>query len=198
MLINAYCYRKPENICLTFNFKIVKNLKLLLLLTLGMGSMAMFSCSKSNNSSSSGSTSDSVLYSKWIAVVLLQDPVTTPGDTTYEQNISAPAITQAVMDQGAILTYVEFQGVVNYPSDFSIFPSFSVGNINLFAAFGVAATDGLGFRYVIVPGKTATTNVSGSLQTFTVAQIKAMNYATITKLFSDPLQSSGVQFVAPK
>lgn len=176
----------------------MKNLKLLLLVTLGMGSMTMISCSKSNNNSSSGSTSDSVLYSKWIAVVLIQDPVTTPGDTTYEQNISAPSITQTVIDQGAILTYVEFQGVVNYPSDFSIFPSFSVGNINLFASFAVAATDGLGFRYVIVPGKTVTTNVSGSLQTFTVAQIKAMNYATITKLFSNPAQGSGVQFITPK
>ncbi len=163
-----------------------------------MVSLTIVSCSKSNNSSGPTPAADSVLYSKWIAVVLVQDPVTTVGDTTYEQNISAPAITQSVMDQGAILTYVEFKGVVNNASDFSIFPSFSIGNINLFARFGVAATDGLGFRYVIVPGKTATTSVSGSLQTFTVGQIKAMNYATIAKLFSSPSQGSGVQFITPK
>jgi len=171
----------------------VKNLKLFLIVALGMGSMTMVGCSKTSSSSSTPTSTDSVLYSKWVTVVLTYNAA----DSGYEMNISAPSLTQKVIDQGAILTYVEFQGIVNLPSDFGIFPSFSVGNINLFATYAIAATDNLSFRYVIIPGKTATTNASGSLQTFTADQLKAMSYATITKLFKLSDQGSGVQFISP-
>jgi hypothetical protein len=171
----------------------VKNLKLFLIIALAMGSVTMFSCSKSSNNSTASTSADSVLYSKWVTVVLTFNST----DSAYEMNIAAPALTQKVIDQGAILTYVEFQGVVNLPSDFGIFPSFTVGNINLFANYAIASTDNLTFRYVIIPGKTATTNASGTLQTYTADQLKGMSYATITKLFKLSDQGSGVQFISP-
>ena len=171
----------------------MKNLKLCLIVGLAMGSVTLFSCSKSSTSSTPSTSADSVLYSKWVTVVLTFNAA----DSGYEMNIAAPSLTQKVIDQGAILTYVEFQGVVNLPSDFGIFPSFTVGNINLFANYAIASTNNLTFRYVIIPGKTATTNASGSLQTFTADQLRTMSYTTITKLFKISDQGSGVQFINP-
>ena len=174
----------------------MKNLKLLSLLALAGGFVMMTGCSKSSTSSTPVASKDSVFYSAWTPVVLTADP----GDSTFEQNISATQLTQSVLDQGAILTYVEFQGVVNLPSDFSIFPSFSLNNINLFAQFPVASTDGLTFRYVIIPGNKLTTSVSGTPQTFTSNQLKGMNYAEVSKILNLPAQgsSSSSKYVLPQ
>jgi hypothetical protein len=140
----------------------VRKLKIFFLMAFAAGIICSIGtgCSKSNNNNSSSST-DSIQYSAWIPVVMKADP----GDTTFEQNVTAKSITQNVLDKATILTYVEYQGAVNYASDFGVFPTFSVGNINLFAGFNGT---GLSFRYVIIPGKTLVTDYKTIVQKYNI------------------------------
>ena len=157
----------------------MRKLKIFFLVALAIGLVSVIGCSKSNNNNSSPASTDSVLYSAWIPVAMKL----IPNDTNYQQNIVAKSITQAVLDKASIMTYVEYQGAVNLPSDFGVFPTFTVGNINLFAGYDAS---GLSFRYVIIPGKALVTSSSGAVQTYTPAQLKNLDYSTLSKLLNIP------------
>ncbi|HEY4061991.1 MAG TPA: hypothetical protein VGM30_08830 [Puia sp.] len=143
----------------------MRKLKIFFLVAFAIGlvSIGGSGCSKSNNNSTP-SSSDSVLYSPWITLKMTPDA----GDTTFEQNIAVKSLTQSILDKGTIMCYLQYQGQVNYSSDLGVYPTFTLGNINLFT--GLDAT-GLQFRYVIIPGKTAVTD-----------------YKTIIKKYNIPIQ----------
>jgi hypothetical protein len=167
----------------------VKNLKLICVLALAISCLMTVSCSKSNNSSSTPTT-DSVLYSAWIT--LAQTP-TDAGDTIYTQTISASGITQAVIDKGLVLTYIQDPntGTIYNSSDgiVGLYPGFAVGKINL-VSYYVTYT-GFKFRYVIIPGKISTSSTSG---TITTQQIKTMSYQEVSNLLKIPATGSSLKF----
>src|SRR5882762_2315937 len=120
--------------------------------------MAMTSgCSKS---SSTPVAKDSVLYSSWITLKMISqgvdNDVTSPtyGYEIFAEEITAPAITQNVINKGVILTYL--QGVDN-AQDTTILNAeglltefFYKGKIEL-SSVGINYS-GLRFRYVVIPG----------------------------------------------
>ena len=177
------------------------NFSVLIASVLGIG--AMVSCSKSNNSSSSSSPAkDSVLYSNWIPLNLkLQDLNTNP-DSDYRQTIAASALTAAILNKGTVSVYCNETGsggtYVNSAADLGIYPTLTPGNLLLDAYYtnGYQLSTNQYFdsvRYVIIPGSISTTNASGGLQTYTPAQLKQMNYATVSKLFGIPASGSSLK-----
>jgi hypothetical protein len=115
---------------------------------------------KKNYYTTSSST-DSVMYSPWITLQMVKDA----NDSNYQQNIAAKSLTQSIIDKGTILTFLQYQGQVNYASDLGVYPTFTVGNINLFT--GLNAT-GLQFRYVLIPGKTAVTDYKSVIKNYNI------------------------------
>jgi hypothetical protein len=146
----------------------VRKLKFIFLAVTVIGFFSLVSCSKSNNSGSN-SNADTVYYSNWVTL----STTFNSGDSAYEENISAPKITQTVLDQDVLLSYVQFQGLVIGAGDFGVFPAYMVGNINVLSGLGDLTGAGLQFRYVIIPGKVAITAFPGMTQ-------KQINKLTIT------------------
>jgi len=102
-----------------------------------------------------------------------------PTDSNYEQTISAPAITSAILNDGVVLGYGAYLNqsndtVVEQALEFDMFQTFSVGNILLQSGFD---NSGLWYRYVIIPGHVLTT------RGITPVEARSMNYAEIMKTF---------------
>jgi hypothetical protein len=148
-----------------------------------IGFFSLIGCSKSNNNSSSGK--DSIYYSPWMTITMSP---TDAGDTIYEENISAPAVTAKVVSDGAVVGYL---GEPAYPStgdttvesaiDFGLYTSFMAGAVDL-TSFGYlndfsTNNSGLLYRYVVIPGNVLTT------QGLTPKEARSLTYAEITKLF---------------
>lgn len=162
---------------------------------------AIVSCSKnSSNNNNSSSSTDTVLYSNWIPLNLVLTG--NVADSDYEQKINASALTASVLSKGLVLVYANEAGsggtYINYVSDFGIYPTFSTGAIYL-DSYG---TDGYDLsqntivdsvRYVIIPGSISTTSAGGSLQTYTPAQLKQMDYGTLTKTLNIPAHGSSLK-----
>ena len=130
-----------------------------LVMAFAIGLVSIGGCKK--NYYTTSSSADSVMYSSWITLKMVKDQ----GDSNYQQNIAAKSITQSIIDKGTILTYLQYQGQVNYSSDLGVYPTFTVGNINLFT--GLDAT-GLQFRYVVIPGKTAVTDYKTVIKNYNI------------------------------
>jgi hypothetical protein len=158
---------------------------------------ATVSCSKSSNNNSGSNSTDTVLYSNWIPLNMVI--VGTPSDSNYEQKITASALTTSVLNKGLILVYANESGsggqYINYVSDFGIYPTFANQAIYL-DAYGYAgyqlSTNQIvdSVRYVIIPGRISTTSAGGSLQTYTPAQLKQMDYGTLSKVLNIPAHGS--------
>jgi len=127
--------------------------------------MTTTSCSKS---SSTPAAKDSVLYSKWITLKMIDQGVDNdPSSPSYgyeifAQEIPAPAITKSVMDKGVVLTYV--QGVLS--GDTTILNAegllsefFYAGRIELSSV--AIDYSGLKYRYVVIPGTIASNTYRG-------------------------------------
>jgi hypothetical protein len=178
----------------------VKNLKLFFLAALAAGCVSMIGCSKSSNSSTPAAAADSVLYTNWTPLSMAGN-VDASNDTFFTQSVTAQAITQHVLNTGIIIGYV--RGVDNNGDTLIVNAStlmtenFYVGSIYLESdpfQIGTAGVDytGFDFRYVVIPGRIATTGTGNSEQTFTPAQLRAMSYSTITKIFNIPSGGTGV------
>jgi hypothetical protein len=87
-----------------------------------IGLFSLISCSKSNNNTVT--TPDSVFTSPWITLVMDSNSNT---NQDWEEALTAPAITSAILDDGVVLGY----GVI---------------------LDAVANDNGLWYRYVTVPG----------------------------------------------
>jgi hypothetical protein len=150
----------------------------------------MFGCSKSSNSTPANNPDvDTVIYSNWTAFAnMTPDPNV---DSFADETITAAAITQTVLNQDAIFFYVQYQGQVYVAEDFGIFPSYAVGTISVLSEDGNLDGTGVMYRYVIVPGKVATTAFKG----MTKAQLQSLSYKELTSLVSSAKQaaSPGIQ-----
>jgi hypothetical protein len=166
----------------------VRKLKILLLVALVVSLGSIVGCSKSNNNSSNNSNADTVYYSGWVTLATTY----VAADSGYEMNIAAPKITQAILDQGVILSYVNISGTVLTAQDFGFYPDYTVGNINVFSAQGDATGSGIQFRYVIIPGKVAITAFPGMPKD----AISKMSFTDVTKVLSAAAakQSGSSQF----
>ncbi|HTR30172.1 MAG TPA: hypothetical protein VMH27_12935 [Puia sp.] len=146
-----------------------------------IGFFSLTSCTKNNTTTINHP--DSVYTSAWVTLSMQLNNV----DSDYEENISAPAITSAILDKGVILGYGAYLNasndtVVENALEFDMFQTVSVGNILLQAGFD---NSGLWYRYVIVPGSVLTT------KGLTPLQAKSLSYAEATKLFGSAANKVG-------
>lgn len=150
-----------------------------------------------------------VIYSPWF---LTGTGWTATGAAEYGAqflfNRSAPGITQLIMDQGVVLGYIK--GEPNTPTistqvfqlpygvgigfgfvDFYELVLSAPGNIRFLyksdAPWTATELATISFRYVIIPGGVAGGRIAnGSAQSYSHAQLKAMSYEEIIKLFNIP------------
>jgi hypothetical protein len=130
-----------------------------LVVAFAIGLVSIGGCKK--NYYTTSSSADSVMYSSWITLKMTKDAT----DSNYQQNITAKSITQSILDKGTVLTYLQYQGQVNYSSDLGVYPTFTVGNINLFTGQDAS---GLQFRYIVIPGKTAVTDYKTVIKQYNI------------------------------
>jgi hypothetical protein len=89
-----------------------------------------------------------VIYSNWATATFAGS------GTSWTASISAPGITQGILDSGEVKTYFEFGTDVydgnysNIPTGASIYQYLTVGNIHLVATFNATYP----WRYIIIPG----------------------------------------------
>lgn len=141
-----------------------------------------------------------MLYSNWIPMnLVLQQPTS---DSIYEQKLTATALTASVLNKGAVNIYLNYSGShgtqIALPSDAGIYPTFTTGAIYLDAYGGNGALMATNtyfdsVRYVIIPGKVSTTSANGSVQTYTPAQLKQMDYSTLTRVLGIPPSGSSLK-----
>lgn len=184
----------------TFKINVVRKLKIAVLAAMTVSFIAMVSCSKSSNSGGSSSSSkDSVLYSNWIPLHLVQTPIAS--DSDWEQKITASALTPSVLAKGMVIVYAnETNGAgqyINFVSDFGIYPTFAPQAIYLDAYYYggyLLSKNGVvdSVRYVIIPGSISTTGAAGNLQTYTPAQLQQMDYGTLIKALNIPAHGSSL------
>ncbi|HLY70948.1 MAG TPA: hypothetical protein VKR53_14545 [Puia sp.] len=183
----------------------MKNLKLLLVGCLAI-SVAMISCSKgpagpagatgatgaagANGSNGTNGTNgtDSVLHSPWITLTTTVDTFTNNGspDSIFLDTLVTPAITQAVLDSGVILSYVQnlfnndgsIVNVLDYAGYLEV--TYRLGEIDVAVLSDIT---GAQFRYVIIPGAILTQ--SATFKNYTKQQIRSLDFATATKLVSE-------------
>jgi hypothetical protein len=151
----------------------VRKVKIFFLTATVIGFFSLFGCSKSSNSAPAA---DSVFTSSWITLAMNYNST----DSDYEQQISAPAVTSAILNYGVVLGYGAYLNnandtVVESAIEFDMYQTFSVGNILLQAGFD---NSGLFYRYVIIPGHVLTT------KGLTPMQARSLTYAEVTKLIS--------------
>ncbi len=161
----------------------MKNVKFLLLLAF-VTSLAWTGCKK-GDTGPAGATGpagpDSVMYSPWITLAFNYVTVDTSG--YYADSIAAPSITQAILDSGVVLGYLDFSAnndgssiiPMSTGSQFGIFEYFSVGIAEVDDYSGDAS--GAKYRYVVIPGSRATSS-SGQRKYngYTISELKSMSY----------------------
>jgi hypothetical protein len=170
----------------------MKNLKLYSILVLLVAVIAV-GCSKSSTGPAGPAGPagpDSVVYGGWTVLNLVYNA----NDQLDEQAISAPGITQRILDSGIILTYVgqpngssasDVASGSVFLAEYGVSEDYSLGNIAL--AGDTNLVNGLVYRYVAVPGKVSDgTMVSGPLKGMTKQQAENISYAELTKLAGIP------------
>jgi len=165
----------------------MKKLKLFFVIIAGVG-FVVLGCSKGSTGPAGPkgpAGPDSVMHSAWITLA----PAFVAADTAYEQTITAPAITQSIINNGIILTYLDVGGSGNnqiFPTSavgFALTETYRVGAIDLFAASNYS---GLGFRYVLVPGTISINKIiSGPAKGLTKQQLLQMSYEDVENLLGN-------------
>jgi len=132
---------------------------------------------------------DSVVHSAWTALAMTFNTT----DSLYEQTITAPAITQRILDSGVIVTYLSIvdnnnvTNVVN-ASVYFINEIFTPGSIALGSRVDYT---GFNYRYVIIPGTIVAGHmVSGPAKGYTQNQLETMGYDAVQKLLGTSSSSS--------
>ena len=154
----------------------MKKLRLVSFCALAISLLAI-SCSKKGDTGPAGPPGpagpDSVSYSAWTALNLVYNTT----DSLFEQTIAAPAITQAVLDKGIILSYVEFTDQGGNTNVFNaselVYVTYSVGSISIASLNGYT---GLQFRYVIVPGTVSLNSIKPMYKGYSQADLEKMGY----------------------
>lgn len=133
-----------------------------------------------------------VIYSPWANVTF------TGSGTSYSALITAPGVTQDIMDKGVVKTYFKFGTAVyegnysNVPTGASIYQYLTVGAINLRATFAASYP----WRYVIIPGGLAGGRLSSGASsdvfvlqdgsTMLKSELDKMSYEDICSRFNIP------------
>lgn len=151
-----------------------------------------------------------VIYSPWFSFAATDwaDSTMTNLGTVKRANRAAPGVTQAVIDQGVVLTYIALTttpGVGPYPLPF-IIPNnptalqvsyvITLGRLIYYNGFinattGVALNPAYSFRYIIIPGGVAGGRIaSGPAAGYSVAELKAMSYEQVLRRFNIPRDGS--------
>lgn len=155
-----------------------------------------------------------VIYSAWISDAVAANwadtSMTLFGTTVRRRNVTAPGVTQAILDQGVVLAYARGSAVgannapVPLPFSFFFTPStlqvgylpalgriiFYISNLST----GVAPNTFWGgdFRYVIIPGGVAGGRSAGIGGTnYTASDFRNMSYEQICQVFNLPADGQG-------
>ncbi len=130
---------------------------------------------------------DSVVYSNWITLSFTYNP----NDSLYEDTLSAPTITEGILDSGIILTYIEFPDANNVSHiqpvsalNYIISEDYTVGQINIISTQDLSD---LQYRYVTIPGSKAAGNSAATRKVngYTTQQLKAMSYAQVQQVLAN-------------
>jgi hypothetical protein len=130
---------------------------------------------------------DSVIYSPWMSLTLTY----VAADTLFEQTITAPSITKAILDSGVVLSYVNFE---ESDGTYHVIPTAGLTGIGFFEDFSVGAINissvndysTLPYRYVVIPGSlTAGNSVSAKIKGYTVQELKAMPYEQVQQVLAN-------------
>ena len=133
-----------------------------------------------------------VIYSPWANVTF------TGSGTSWSAQITAPGVTQDIMDKGVVKTYFKFGTAVyegnysNIPTGASIYQYLTVGAINLRATFAANYP----WRYVIIPGGVAGGRMSSGASsdvfvlqdgsTMLKSELDKMSYEDVCSRFNIP------------
>lgn len=118
-----------------------------------------------------------VSYSDWVNITF------GGSGTSYIANISAPKLTQDILDKGDVHIYWKLGTTVQYipysqtigSTTYTIFQVLTVGNIKLTSSYAVASNTSI--RYVIIPGA-----IAGGRK----AAIDYNNYNEVKKYYNLP------------
>ncbi|MFT3936958.1 MAG: collagen-like protein [Chitinophagaceae bacterium] len=119
-----------------------------------------------------------VIYSNWANLTF------SGSGTNWGASITAPGVTQAILDKGVVKTYFQYGSSVydgnynNAATSHSIYQYLYVGYINFIATFNASYP----WRYVIIPGGVAGGRLSGSnsdTDTFILADGSTMSRAAL-------------------
>ncbi len=181
----------------------MKSLKLFMLLLITVS--FIISCTKEGSAGATGPAgaagpagptgpvgTANVIYSPWVNVTF------TGSGTNWTGFITAPGVTQDIMDKGVVKTYFKFGTAVyegnytNIPTSAAIYYFLSVGLINLRATFAANYP----WRYVIIPGGVAGGRLAGADEMFVLqdgntikkTELDKMSYEEVCKRFNIPLQ----------
>jgi hypothetical protein len=168
----------------------MKNFRILLVAAVIL-MIGMISCSKGSTGPAGPrgpAGPDSVVYSAWTPLALTYVPV----DTLFEEKITAPSITKAILDSGVILSYVNFQDTSGtyhvIPTagltGLGIFEDFAVGQINIESVQNYST---LPYRYVTIPGSMKTGNSASTqkVKGYTIQELKAMPYEQVQQVLGN-------------
>jgi hypothetical protein len=154
-----------------------------------------------------------VIYSSWFNdasfATGFNDTVLTFVGTVSRRIKAVPNITQAIVDQGVVLSYLRGGAVVNaqlmpftffftpstmkydyYPQAGKIFYYFADltdGNASAFTATGFE------YRYIIIPGGVAGRGVTPLYNGYTAEQLKAMPYDQVAGIFKIPASGTNIR-----
>jgi hypothetical protein len=133
-----------------------------------------------------------VIYSSWATVTFAGS------STSWSASITAPGVTQAILDQGVVKTYFQFGSTVydgnynNIPTGHAIYQYLIVGSIDLAATFNATYP----WRYVIIPGGVAGGRTGGGVNadtfvfqdgsTMLKSDLDKMSYEDVCKRFNIP------------
>jgi hypothetical protein len=120
-----------------------------------------------------------VSYSDWINITF------TGSSGNFTATVTAPKITQDILDKGVVLMFIKIGGVVySVPYAYAtstgtlvgtILPALTVGKITLYGSYNYSNP----FRYVIVPGGVS---IGGGRK----AALESMSYGEIKTLYNIP------------
>jgi hypothetical protein len=166
--------------------------------------------------------SANVIYSAWFnintptAATAWRDTADlTLGGSRYGVK-TASAVTQQILDQGVILSYVKWvsggttlieQQSLPWsdylsPNQFALNFTPKVGKLYYYlyttnggtGAFNSTAMSGIQFRYVIIPGGVAASRItSGPAAGYTIAQLRALTYNQALALLNIPAEGSNIK-----
>jgi hypothetical protein len=165
----------------------MKNVKSLLAVAM-IVVMALFGCSKGSTGPAGPAGPagpDSVMYSNWAALAL--DSV--PADQLWEETIPASAITQAILDSGLVLSYIQYtdnnnaehvQALASLGS--LIWDDYSLGQINIFANIDLSSYL---YRYIVIPGSKKINGAAVKIKGYTPTELKAMSYDQVQQVLQN-------------